>query len=230
MRKHLKPTSRKYISTFLCLVLIGCMAVDAVAMPCCEAPKPPATDTADNIADGLKYSQSKEYEQAMDSALARAHEVCEKHQGEPRVAIVSDIDETLLDNRPFYGKHANDFSFPEFFQWMQKSEAPVLPKTAELLAWARNNGYAIFLVTGRNESMRAATIVNLVKNKVAYDGLFMRKNDDNGLAEDFKANARKQIEDSGFNIVVNIGDQLSDLYGGHADECIKLPNQMYYIP
>ena len=34
----------------------------------------------------------------------------------------------------------------------------------------------------------------------------------------------------GFTILVNVGDQDSDLAGGHAVRPFKLPNPMYYIP
>lgn len=33
----------------------------------------------------------------------------------------------------------------------------------------------------------------------------------------------------GFKIVVNIGDQVSDLVGGYALDCEKLPNKMYFV-
>ncbi len=46
----------------------------------------------------------------------------------------------------------------------------------------------------------------------------------------FKAACRKEIESKGYHIVVNMGDQLSDLEGGHADGEFKLPNPMYFVP
>jgi len=38
------------------------------------------------------------------------------------------------------------------------------------------------------------------------------------------------IEDLGFDIVGNFGDQWSDLIGAHADHVYKLPNATYYLP
>jgi len=34
----------------------------------------------------------------------------------------------------------------------------------------------------------------------------------------------------GYDILLTIGDQYSDLKGGYADKGFKLPNPMYYLP
>jgi len=41
---------------------------------------------------------------------------------------------------------------------------------------------------------------------------------------------RQHIESLGFDIILDIGDQLSDLAGGFADRTFKVPNPMYCIP
>ena len=143
-------------------------------------------------------------------------------------AIVSDIDETLLDHRPWMKTHP-DFNWVEFLKWFDEAKAPKLQRTASFLKWARNNGFAIFLVTGRNEQSRRGTIINLVRQGIAYDGLMMRPNNDERAAEEVKVPHRKAIEAMGFEIVVNIGDQFSDLSGGHAIDAEKLPNRLYFV-
>ncbi len=104
-----------------------------------------------------------------------------------------------------------------------------MKQTAELLDWARKKGFAIFFVTGRPESLRAATIRNLVRNGIAYDGLYLRADKDNRSAIDVKTEIRRKIELMGFKVVVNIGDQVSDLVGGYAVDCEKLPNKIYFV-
>jgi acid phosphatase len=49
-------------------------------------------------------------------------------------------------------------------------------------------------------------------------------------AVDFKAPERKKLVDQGYTIIVNIGDQMSDLDGGFAEQTYKLPNPFYFIP
>ena len=46
----------------------------------------------------------------------------------------------------------------------------------------------------------------------------------------YKSHMREQIEKQGYDVVLNIGDQKSDLAGGHADKAFKLPNPYYFIP
>jgi predicted secreted acid phosphatase len=49
-------------------------------------------------------------------------------------------------------------------------------------------------------------------------------------AADFKAPTRREIVEQGYTIVLNMGDQLSDLEGGYAERTFKLPNPFYWIP
>jgi len=46
----------------------------------------------------------------------------------------------------------------------------------------------------------------------------------------YKTGARKDLEKKGARIVLNVGDQQSDLSGGHAKYTVKLPNPMYFTP
>ena len=49
-------------------------------------------------------------------------------------------------------------------------------------------------------------------------------------AVEFKATERKKLVDQGYTVIVNVGDQMSDLEGGHAERTYKLPNPFYFIP
>jgi acid phosphatase len=51
-----------------------------------------------------------------------------------------------------------------------------------------------------------------------------------GSTAEFKTSQRAAIEAQGYTIVVNMGDQPSDLAGGHAMEGFLLPNPFYRIP
>lgn len=45
----------------------------------------------------------------------------------------------------------------------------------------------------------------------------------------YKSGTRKHIEDLGYNIIANFGDQYSDLDGGYADKTYKIPNPTYFV-
>lgn len=199
------------------------------AFPASEAKLHPDEESKVGAKIGIDFSHTPAYKTEFKSAVADARKAASKHIGQPNVAIVADIDETLLDNREFFSKHP-EFKWGEFNKWIEEARAPALKETAEFLAWARQNGFAIFLITGRMEKDRRGTIKNLIHAGVSYDGLFMRPDGDHRAAQDVKTPLRDAIEKMGFKVVVNIGDQWSDLVGGHAEDCEKLPNRMYFVP
>lgn len=209
------------------------MALPSFSCPCDAIVAPEAPKSALSLAPGLAFSKtpqySKDFAEAVDAARAFVHKYKREHPEARQVAIVSDIDETLLDNREEFEQHPN-FAWSDFGDWIQQGRDPNLKKTAALLKWARKNDVAILLVTGRFEKFRLPTIENLVHNQISYDALFMRPNDSTASATTYKSEVRKMLEEQGFKIIVNIGDQWSDLLGGHSIDCEKLPNRMYFIP
>jgi hypothetical protein len=46
---------------------------------------------------------------------------------------------------------------------------------------------------------------------------------------DFKAPERRKISEQGYTIILNLGDQDSDLKGGYAERIFKLPNPVYIV-
>ncbi len=176
---------------------------------------------------GLLYSHTSGYSKELAEAIASAKRYCEEHMNVPNRAVVSDVDETLFDNRQFDAENQK-FSRDKWDEWVAQERAPVIQQTADFLAWARQHGFAVFLVTTRREDQRLHTIANLVRDGIAYDGLYMRPTGDLSSHQTLKTSFRKDIQEMGFKIIVNVGDQFSDLAGGYAEDCEKLPNQMYF--
>ena len=190
------------------------------------------------ISEALKFSYSKESKKEFDQAVAQGKAAIDKalenkDAKSKALCVVSDIDETILDNRPYIekevAKDVKEVNWEGFAAWVDEAAGKPLKPSIELLAYARKKGLAVFLISGRVEKLRRATITNLVKYGIAYDGLYLRGNDDKSSAIPMKSAYRKQIEAMGYEIVVNIGDQFSDLAGGYAIDCEKLPNKMYFI-
>ena len=149
-----------------------------------------------------------------------------------KLALVFDIDETSLSNyddmknRDFGGRK-EDYIHSELL-----AKDPAINPTLALYRYARENKVAVFFVTGRRLPIKEATIKNL--HLAGYDhwqGLILKPEDyHQKSAIPFKVHARETIEKQGFEIVETIGDQWSDLLGGHADYVFKLPNPFYYLP
>ena len=89
----------------------------------------------------------------------------------------------------------------------------------------------VFLISGRRPSQREATVANLKRYGITQvQGLYLRPEEDkNPSTVPFKSAARQAITDQGYRIILNIGDQWSDLEGGFSERRYKLPNPFYYI-
>jgi len=189
-----------------------------------------------------EYVDSGRYEADIAAGAEKARTYLESraHRG-GKLAIVVDLDETALSNLP--SLRANDYGFigagpcdlPRgpcgLAAWIMMAKAEPIKPVLALAELARQRGVAVFFLTGRPERMRAATEANLRAAGYAWTGLILRPDDlTTRSAAEFKAPERKKIEEQGYTIIVNVGDQASDLDGGFAEKTYKLPNPFYLIP
>jgi len=124
-----------------------------------------------------------------------------------KAAIVLDIDNTALQT--------------------QYKPGLTSPATGPVLAAARQaraDGAAVFFVTARPEILRLQTQINLRSVGYTIAGLHMRPWFDGRPDAALKTAARTEIERQGYTIVANIGNNVSDLSGGHAERTFKLPD------
>lgn len=183
----------------------------------------------------VDWHDSGAYDRAFRDAAAPANRTLDRYlrQETPQnFAVVFDIDETLLSNWAFL--RASDFAIhPEkFATWSKREKGAALRPLAEVYARAHAYQIPIFLVTGRAESMRAATIHDLeTAGYWGWSGLFMKPdNYRDASIVPFKSGVRKMLTERGYDIILNAGDQESDLAGGFARNHVKLPNPFYFIP
>jgi predicted secreted acid phosphatase len=105
-----------------------------------------------------------------------------------------------------------------FLSWITLARAEPIRPVLELARFAREKGVAVFLLTGRPERLRVATEANLKAAGYEWTAVLLKPDALNvGSAVEFKAPERKKLIDQGHVIVVNVGDQTSDLDGGHAE-------------
>jgi predicted secreted acid phosphatase len=182
-----------------------------------QAPAPPHEIVA--------YHDSGEWEADTTRQVRRARRVLSRHLDDRRPAIVLDIDDTALSN--YECLKAVDFDRAA----ADCADLPAIPQTLGLYRYARRHGVKVFFVTGRRERAREDTVDNLeAEGYTRWKGLRMRPDDQPLRRKDgWKARVRRAIERRGYRIVVNVGDQRSDLDGGHALRSFKLPNPMYLI-
>jgi len=155
----------------------------------------------------------------------------EAHPSERNLAITIDIDETALSNWENMKKMDFAYDHDESLQWESQAKAPAIKSVLVLFNYAREHQISTIFLTGRGYSERDVTVKDL--EAAGYEDwtkLILRNGLSPALADDYKAGERKRLEEDGYKIVVNIGDQCSDLTGGHALKAFKLPDPFYYIP
>ena len=149
-----------------------------------------------------------------------------------RLAVVMDIDETVLSNLPHM--RAEDFGYHprDWEAWVASANAPALKPVREVYDAARAADVAVLFLTGRKDPKeRAGTAENLRREGMGdYAALKLATGDDpRTTARERKTAARAAWEAEGWTIIASVGDQESDL-GAHAERGFKLPNPFYHIP
>ena len=235
------------MALFAILAAVTPAATQATDCPTAREPRiPPSEEPAINIEKHKKQLlayQAGNYDDDIKLVLADARGYFEQRANQVRKpAIVLDIDETSLSN--WQNIKANNFGFIKggpcsdepslacgFDEWILKASAPAIPATLEFFNSVIVKNVAVFFITGRRDSQRQATLWNL--DRAGFQGwarLITRSDDDhNETIVPYKSGERKKIENEGYTIIANVGDQQSDLDGGSAECTFKIPNPFYFI-
>jgi len=130
-------------------------------------------------------------------------------QSEKPLAIITDLDETALDNSPYEVKQTlqgKDFEPQSWTDWVSRGIADTLAGSVSFFNYAASRGYEVFYVTNRVEREFEGTLANLKRYGFPYadsDHLIVKKNVSS-------KEARRQAISQTHEIVMLIGDNLSD--------------------
>lgn len=174
-----------------------------------------------------------------------------KNSKNKKLAVVVDIDETVLDNSPYQAYTVvKNTGYPECWnEWCNLAEANAVPGAVEFLNYAVNSGVDVFYVSNRKEKYVAqATVKNLIDvgfPQAVPSHIMLRKDksNENPNPSD-KQSRRERILSQGYEIALLIGDNLGDFYTDEekytersaqvdvykqnfGDKFIVLPNAMY---
>jgi acid phosphatase len=171
-----------------------------------------------------------EIRQVADAARDYAGRRIKEAGKDEKLAAVFDIDETSLSNwKAMAG--CGFCTYTVQAKLFPDEQDPAIAPVLELYNFLKAKGVKTFFLTGRKESQRDATAKNLAA--VGYSGweeLIMRPNDNTEPASVYKPARRKAIADKGYAIILNVGDQASDLAGCCSERSFKLPNPFYLVP
>ncbi|KQX58859.1 MULTISPECIES: HAD family acid phosphatase [unclassified Streptomyces] len=133
-----------------------------------------------------------------------------ENAGRQKQAIVLDIDNSSLetDFHPFW-----------------ELPTPAIADVRDLVREAHARGVAVFFVTARPGIIHSLTDWNLKQVGYPVDGLYVRSLPDLfSEVSAYKTEKRAEIEAKGYTIIANIGNNTTDLVGGHAERTFKLPD------
>ncbi|MFD7219553.1 HAD family acid phosphatase [Streptomyces sp. NPDC059892] len=200
-RATLPRTAAALAATF---VLVAVPVTSATAAETAPAPRTSAAAAA------VDYTV---WQRDVAAVVAKARPWIEARTASPgteKQAIVLDIDNTALETH-----------FHPFWQL----PTPAVSDVRELARYADSRGVAVFFVTARPGIIQSLTDWNLKEAGYPVDGLYVRDLPD--LFEEvsaYKTEKRAEIEAKGYTIIANIGNNTTDIVGGHAERTFKLPD------
>lgn len=193
-----------------------------IATASCSAPKnvTNTTTSASNlVADGKLFTalfqqKAAEYKalcfQAYNIARLRLDQSLSNPVSAKPKAIVTDIDETVLDNSPYavhQGLQGKDYEPVSWInEWTVKADADTLAGAYSFFKYAASKNVEVFYITNREDKERASTLQNLQKFGFPYA-------DERHLVTKSTVSSkepRRQQLAATHDIIMLIGDNLSD--------------------
>lgn len=200
---------------------------------------PLATATAEDMADetekvcqqytyqkGLKFQQQSAVmdglqRQAFKLARMRLDDKLAEHGSVENLAIVTDADETLLDNSPLLVRDMRNChkyeTWDTWGHWEREGTPELIPGAKAFLTYADERGVDIFYVSNRfgaNKSHTVDTLQELGLPQASDDTVKLWR-------EDYPKTERRAEIRENHEIIMLIGDTLADLHGdfeGSAEE------------
>ncbi|GAB3914197.1 5'-nucleotidase, lipoprotein e(P4) family [Mucilaginibacter boryungensis] len=206
-----------------------CTALICVAINSSGQSQKLSTANGGKTWSSLWQQRSAEYKalcfQAYNIACLRVAEAV-KHKHTKPLAVITDIDETLLDNSPEDARAAinnQEFDTKDWKKWTSQGIADTVPGAPAFFKYAASKGVTVFYITNRDEDERAGTLKNLQ--------LYHLPNADNAhlllkTNTSSKETRRQQVLKK-YTIVLLCGDNLADfnaLYDNHPSEQMREEN------
>jgi len=158
------------------------------------------------------------YYQAFNLAEMKLDEALQSQTDGEKLAVIVDIDETVLDNSPCRAeliKTDKDYATC-WLEWIDLAEAKPLPGAKEFLDYTASCGVEVFYVSNRFEAHRETTIENLVSVGFPYaddDHVYLREG---GPSKE----SRRQAIAEDYQIILLLGDNLNDFADVFQDKLV----------
>lgn len=147
--------------------------------------------------------------QAFNMARLRLQQIPRRQLRKGKLAIITDLDETILDNSYSEAqliKEGKEYSSKAWKQWTDRAAATAVPGAVEFLQAAKQKGISIFYISNRDTTEINSTLVNLRKLQLpdadTSHMLFLRNTSS-------KETRRQQVMEQ-YDVVMLLGDNLTD--------------------
>ena len=142
------------------------------------------------------------------NAARRQIENAEPASNKP-LALITDIDETVLDNSAYAVREAlagREYDAATWYDWTSRSLADTMPGSATFLHFAASKNIQVFYITNREEKERIGTLRNLQRYNLPNadnDHLILKTSTSS-------KELRRQAIMANYNVVLLMGDNLAD--------------------
>lgn len=162
--------------------------------------------------------------QAYNLAHKRLKEMVSNNTADKPLAIITDIDETVLDNSPYSAElidSDSNYAQDSWVAWGKKESAELVPGAAGFFKAAQQLGVTVFYVSNRYDRQAPETLNNLQKFQLpnADAAHLFLKTDTSG-----KEPRRQQIIKN-HEVLLLLGDNLSDFHAIFDDQNSAQRNQ-----
>ena len=212
------------------LFLIFLVPVIGIMMFSCQC-ETKTEEVSDN--DALLYStlfvqRAAEYKtlcyQAYNTAHLSLDKKVEQYEGNKKLAVVVDIDETVLDNSPHAARSIlENTSYPKYWdEWCNLAEAKAIPGSLEFLKYAESKGVETFYISNRKAHLTAVTLKNLQAHGFPFadeDHIMLRTSTSD------KEVRRDKVRET-HDIIIFCGDNLGDFSSEYDGQNTKTRNEL----
>ncbi len=158
---------------------------------------------------------------ALDQALKQKSWTAVPQSGKYRkllTAIITDIDETILDNSPAQARlvaSGQAYTLEGWNQWVEEAVAQPIPGALEMLRYAASRGVTVFYVSNRESTVEAATRKNLVTAGFPWRDdidVLLTKGERPDWTSDKQS--RRDFIAARYRVLLLLGDDLGDFVEG----------------
>lgn len=172
---------------------------------------------------GLSWSYAALCEQSFQFGIAQFDEILKKYTNEKPIAVVMDVDETILSNHQYEYERVKTFTRytdENWNEWVERANAPLIQGAKKYIEHIRAAGVKVILISNRTTEHVPETLKNLSKLGLEFNAeeLLFRK-------ETRDKTARQLAVTQQYDVIMYVGDQQGDFPEG--SNTLVLPNPMY---